>query len=179
MLDHLPGEREVVHLTSGRLEAGHCHVWSKRLYLKVLVLIQAASVDVSELFHCLRHLALVHVHDYDAGVLLVLFEELDCFRGERRSHDDFQEYVPEFFGKFQGDFAVECHYAAIDGNLVTLESLFPCIENILPDRSPARVHVLEAHGEWLIEFAHDVEGGISILNIIVAQFFPAQLGGCC
>ena len=175
MLDDAPGELQIGHLGFRGLNLRHAHAGIEGQRLEVLVLDQQAAGDGDIL---LAHDAvLLHVDLQQAQVLLRA-KDLQRLGREGRGHDDLQED-----GLHQGrgrsiDLAVGGHDAAEDADLVGLIGLGPGIHDITADRRAAGIHVLESHAErHAAELAHDAQGRVGILDVVVGQFLAVQLDG--
>ena len=172
MLHDLPAEVHVGEFAGVGMSPGHCHRIGDFEAFGVGVLNEKTACHADIAGTLLPFLFHLHLKETE---ILLLREDLESLCGERRSHDYLKEDGFHLKSHFGCHFAVECHYAAVDADFVSLVGTGPRVEHIRPDSSTAGVHVLESDTERLAEFAHDLKSGVGVLNIVVRQFFALKL----
>ena len=115
-----------------------------------------------------------HRHFDETKVFLSL-QEFQCLRSKLRSHDYFEEDRFHELSHFKSDFAVSCHDTTKDAHCISLVCFSPSFNYIFTDSCTTWVHVFQTNAERHIEFTHDRESCVCILDVIVTHLFAMQL----
>ena len=165
-------EVHIVDFSSSCMFLCHCHRIYNFSSIEVHTLSQETTIN-AHILH--RHCCHWRHRHLDKTKIFLSLEKFQCLRSKLRSHDDFEEDRLHELSHFESDFAVSSHDTTKDTYCVSFIRLSPCFNYIFTHSSTTRIHVFQAYTKWHIEFTHDRESSIGILDIIVAHLFTMQL----
>ena len=113
---------------------------------------------------------------FDQADILLRFQHFQCFLGEFRRHDDFEENRFHFFCRCFVALAIHRDNTAESRLAVSREGFLECIECILTECAAAWICVLDdGAGRLVFPFAGQIPCCFHIDDVVVRKFFAVKL----